>query len=437
MTADMIIKGGMCVTPGGIVRADIAVFEGRIIALGNINDIQAKQTLDASGLHIIPGVIDSQCHFREPGAEHKEDFDTATEAAVIGGVTGIFEMPNTNPSTTCKEAFEDKIRRMEGRSHCHHAFYIGADGSPEQDLAALERLPGCAGVKIFMGSSTGSLLVEDDHALEAILRKINRRCAVHCEDEPRLRERKHIAEELADPSAHPIWRDEETAIRATTRLLRVARGAGAKIHVLHVTTAEEALLLGENKDIATMECLPQHLTFSDADYADLGSRLQMNPPIRAARHRDGLWQAVQDGTVDIIATDHAPHTLEEKAKPYPQSPSGMPGVQTLVPVMLDHVNAGRLSLERLVDLICAAPAKIFGLERKGRIARGYDADLTLVDMQGSIMLSDEDMKSKCGWTPYANKICIGKPVYTLINGKIAAKEGVLEEVTLGRPYQFM
>lgn len=433
---DLAIKGGMCVTPGGIIRADIGVAQGRITAIGDLSNADAKDTIDASGLHILPGVIDSQCHFREPGAEHKEDFDTATAAAAAGGVTGVFEMPNTNPSTTDEDAFRDKLRRMEGRARCHYAFYIGATGAADQDLGYLEKLPGCCGVKIFMGSSTGSLLVEDDAALATVLRKLSRRCAVHCEDEPRLRERFHIAEEKADPSAHPIWRDEETAIRATKRLLRVAREAGAKVHVLHVTTAEEAELLGEHKDIATMECLPQHLTFTDADYATLGTRLQMNPPIRAARHRDGLRQALADGTVDIIATDHAPHTLEEKARPYPGSPSGMPGVQTLVPVMLDHVNNGVLSLERFVDLTCASPARIFGLKNKGRLARGYDADITIVDMQAHYTVRDEDMHSKCGWTPYHGKTCKGRAVYTLLRGAVVMKEGELQGAPAGEAYRF-
>jgi len=264
--------------------------------------------------------------------------------------------------------------------HCDFAFWVGGTTENPRDIPELERLPGAAGIKVFMGSSTGSLLVEEDEGVAAILAQTRRRAAFHCEDEFRLNARKGLRV-ANDPSSHPLWRDEIAALTSTERLLRIAREQRALVHVLHVSTAEEIDFLSCHKDIASVEVTAHHLTFSAEDYARLGTKLQMNPPIRDARHRDRLWYGVAQGIADILGSDHAPHTLEEKAKPYPQSPSGMTGVQTLVPVMLDHVNAGRLTLARLVDLTSAGPARLFGIAGKGRIAVGYDADLTIVDMQ--------------------------------------------------------
>ncbi|MET0156193.1 MAG: dihydroorotase [Rickettsiales bacterium] len=433
---DLIVKGGTCFTPSGRMRADVGIKNGAIAALGDLGKESAREILDAGGLCVLPGLIDTQVHFRDPGAPHKEDFPHGTAAAALGGVTGVFDMPNTHPSTTTKDAFANKMRNAEGRSFANYAFYVGATGD-QTDLGELERLPGCCGVKIFMGSSTGSLLVEDDAALERVLRSITRRAAVHAEDEPRLKERKHLAVEAAHPSAHPIWRDEETAFKATRRIVSLAKKLGKRLHVLHVTTAEELQFLSEHKDFVTVECLPQHLVFTDADYETLGTRLQMNPPIRAARHQEALWKAMQEGVVDILGSDHAPHTLEEKAQKYPATPSGMPGVQTIVPVMLDCVNRGKTTLERVVDLMASSPQRIFGLVRKGRLTVGYDADLTLADMEASFTFKDENMRSKCGWTPFHGRACKGAPTHTIIGGTFAMREGRLQEIPLGKPFAFL
>jgi dihydroorotase len=434
---DLVLAGGQVATPNGLEPCDIGVRGGRVAALGALGSASAQERFAAAGLTVLPGVIDTQVHFREPGLEHKEDLATGSAGAAMGGVTAFFEMPNTSPNTIDEAALNDKLRRAKGRAWVDHAFFVGATDENAEMLDRLELLPGCAGVKVFMGSSTGSLLVADDDALEAVLRHGRRRVAIHAEDEPRLRERLALVQGGADPSMHPVWRDEEVAIRATTRLLRLARRAARRVHLLHVSTAEEMDLLAANKDLATVEVLVNHLTLVAPDcYRRLGTLAQMNPPIRDARHRDGLWRAVNAGIVDVIGTDHAPHTREEKAKAYPQSPSGMPGVQTLIPVMLDHVNAGRLTLQRFIDLTSAGPARIYNIAGKGRIALGYDADFTVVDLKAKRTITSAMMKTKCGWTPFDGMQVTGWPRATVVRGHIAMREDELIGAPVGQPVRF-
>lgn len=435
---DLLLRGGRIATPGGVVEADIAIAGGRIQAIGRIGEVAAREEIRIAGLTVLPGAIDPQVHFREPGLTHKEDLATGTAGAIKGGVTTIFEMPNTSPPTTTADALADKLTRARGRAWCDHAFFVGASEENAADLAELERLPGCAGVKLFMGSSTGTLLVGDDEGVEAVLRSGRRRVAVHAEDETRLRERLPLVQGSGDPSLHPLWRDEETALRATLRLLTLARDCGRPVHVLHVTTAEEMDLLARHKDIATVEVTPQHLTLAAPDcYRLLGTLAQMNPPIREPRHRDALWRGVREGIVDCLGSDHAPHAREEKARPYPTSPSGMPGVETMLPLMLDHVAAGRLSLERLVDLTAAGPARIYGLAAKGRIAVGYDGDLTLIDMARRRVISAQTLASRCGWTPFEGREVTGSPVMTVLRGRIVMREGELLGAPAGEPVRFI
>ncbi|QXX73452.1 dihydroorotase [Methylovirgula sp. HY1] len=433
---DLIVKGGTLVNHDGEGRRDIGIIADRIAAIGDLTTASSAETLNATGLHILPGVIDTQVHFREPGFPHKEDLESGSRAAVLGGVTAVFEMPNTNPLTTGEAQLADKVARAQHRMHCDFAFWVGGTHENADHIPDLERLPGAAGIKVFMGSSTGTLLVEDDAGIAAILGKTRRRAAFHSEDEFRLNERKALRVP-GDPTSHPIWRDETSAIMSTERLVRIARAKGAAIHVLHVSTAEEIDLLALNKDIASVEVTTHHLTLSADDYARLGTRLQMNPPVRGPRHRDHIWYGLEQGIVDILGSDHAPHTLEEKAKPYPQSPSGMPGVQTLVPIMLDHVNAGRLSLARLVDLTSAGPARLFGIAGKGRVAVGYDADLTLVDLKKGVTITDAGMASRSAWTPYDGKPVTGWPVGTLVRGKVVMWEGELVMPSTGEPVRFI
>ena len=437
MTYELLLKGGTCLTPSGRVHADVAVVDGKVAAIGDLDAATAREVIDVTGLHVLPGVIDTQVHFREPGNEHKEDLDTGTRAAVLGGVTAIFEMPNTMPPTTDAAALAAKLDRAAGRAWCDHAFFVGATPENAETLGELERQPGCSGVKMFMGSSTGTLLVAGDADVERVLANGRRRMAVHSEDEARLIEREALIGEGATAHMHPEWRDAETARRATERLTAAARALGRRIHVLHTTTAEEMGLLAGYRDVATVEVTPQHLTLVAPDcYDRLGSLAQMNPPIRDARHRDALWQAVADGVVDVVGSDHAPHTLEEKAAPYPASPSGMPGVQTLAPVLLDHVHAGRLTLERFVDLTSAGPARVYGIAGKGRIALGYDADFTVVDLKAERTITNDWIASRCGWSPFDGAKVTGWPVVTVIRGRPVMRDDEVLGDPAGAPVRF-
>jgi len=413
-TYDLLIRGGTLVSPGGEDRADIGVKAGKIVTIGALDAADAGEVFDATGLHVLPGVVDSQVHFREPGLEHKEDLETGARSAALGGVTVVFEMPNTNPSTVTPELMEDKLARAKGRMDVDHAFYAGATKENPHLLAEMERMAGCCGVKVFMGSSTGSLLVDDDEGVEAVLRAIKRRAAFHSEDEFRLKERAGLAVQ-GDWNSHPVVRDVETAVSSTTRLIRIARKTGKRIHVLHISTAEELELLREAKDVASVECLPQHLTLSAPEaYDRLGAYAQMNPPIREVRHQEALWRALNSGIVDV----------------------GMPGVQTMVPIMLTHVANGRLSLQRFVELTSAGPQRVFGMADKGRIAEGYDGDFTIVDLKRKETITTEWSKSKCGWTPFDGFEATGWPIATIIRGAIVMRDGEIVRKGGGAPVRF-
>ena len=434
---NLIVRGGTCLLPAGREDVDLGVACGRVAAIGDLGAATAEEVLDAAGLHVLPGVIDTQVHFREPGNEHKEDLAHGTAAAALGGVTAVFEMPNTDPPTTTAEALRDKLDRAAGRARVDHAFFLGAAADNLEALGTLERLPGCCGVKLFMGSSTGTLLVADDESVARLLGHGHRRVAVHSEDEERLVARTGIARERGRAHAHPDWRDVEAAVLCTTRLLRLARAAGRRVHVLHVSTADELPLLAANKDIATVEVTPQHLTMTAPEcYDALGTFAQMNPPIRTVEHREALWRGIADGVVDVIGSDHAPHSREEKGRPYPDSPSGMPGVQTLLPLMLDHVHDGHLSLERLVDLTSAGPARIYAIAAKGRIALGYDADFSIVDLGAERTITNAWIASKCGWTAFDGMRVTGWPRATVVRGHIVMREDTLVGGPIGAPVRF-
>jgi dihydroorotase len=435
-TYDLIVRGGEVVNHAGRGVADVGIRDGRFAKIGDLSQASAAEVVDATGLMVLPGVIDTQVHFREPGLEWKEDLDTGSRAAVLGGVVAVFEMPNTQPTTTDPEALADKLVRARGRMHCDHAFYVGGTHENADVLGELERLPGCCGVKVFMGASTGTLLVPDDPGVEAILRHVNRRATFHSEDEYRLAERRPLARE-GDWTSHEEVRDAESAIRSTERLLKLAHETGKRIHVLHVTTAQEIDLLARHKDVATVELTPQHLTLTAPEaYERLKGLAQMNPPIRGAEHQAGLWRGIVQGVADVLGSDHAPHTLEEKARIYPASPSGMPGVQTLVPVMLNHVAHGRLTLERFVDLTSAGAQRVFGIAGKGRMARGWDADLTLVDLKAKRTLKHADMATRSGWTPFDGLEVTGWPVATIVRGHVVMRDDEIVKPSLGEPVRF-
>jgi dihydroorotase len=426
------------------VEIHVGVKDGKIAELTDKN-LPAQQIVDAKGLHLLPGVIDSQVHFREPGMVHKEDLSTGTKGAALGGVTSVFEMPNTQPPTTTVEAFEDKMRRASEKAWVNYAFYVGAAASNVDQLAGLEQLPHCSGVKVFMGSSTGTLLVDDEDVLEKVFRQGRRRLIFHSEDEKRLQERRSIATDSHDVRMHPVWRDEESALISTQKLLRLSEKTKRPVHVLHVTSLQEmellrktkAALKGADAGRVTVEVLPQHLTLFAPDcYERLGTRAQQNPPIRSKEHQEALWKALLDGTVDVLASDHAPHTLDEKAKIYPDSPSGMPMVQTLVPIMLNHVNNGKLSLERFVELVCEGPRRVFGCQSKGRIAVGLDADLTLVDLSMQRTIENKWIASRSGWTPFDGMKVKGWPVGTIVGGRFVMQDGQVLGTPQGSPVSF-
>jgi dihydroorotase len=436
-TFDLILKGGVVVNHDGEGARDLGIRGGRFAAIGDLSRASAGEVIDCRGLHLLPGVIDSHVHFREPGLTHKEDLESGSRGAVLGGVTAVFEMPNTEPTTTGAEALADKVKRAHHRMHCDFAFYVGATRENTRDLGELERLLGACAVKVFMGSSTGSLLIEDDEGVRAVLKAIRRRAAFHSEDEYRLRDRMNLRVE-GDPRSHPVWRDSTAALQCTQRLINLARETGRRVHVLHVTSTEEAAFLAEHKDVATAEATPAHLTLTAPDcYERLGTLAQLNPPIRDVSHRESLWRGLAQGVIDSVGSDHSPHTREEKAHPYPKSHSGMPGVQTLVPVMLDHVNAGRLSLARFVDLTSAGPARVFGIAAKGRIAVGYDADITVVDLKRRETITDAWTASRAGWTPFNGLTVTGWPVGTVVRGHKVMWEGNLTAPGQGERVRFL
>lgn len=418
-------------------RVDIAIKDKRISEISSSLQSTSPNVIDLSGLTILPGLIDSQVHFREPGMTHKEDIQTGTRAAILGGITSVFEMPNTNPSTTTDVAFYEKMNLAKNRANCHYSFFLGASNENISELENLEKLPHSPGIKIFLGASFGSLLVDDDKIFEEVMKHGKRRLTIHSEDEARMRERKHIAVEAGHPRAHPIWRDVESAMISTKKAVRLAQKYKRPIHILHVSSAEEMAFLKDHKDTASVEILPQFLTLSAPEcYERLGTLAQQNPPIREARHMEHLWRAVQDGTVDIIGSDHAPHTLEEKNKAYPQSPSGFPGVQTLVPIMLNHVHQGRFSLERFTEMVSENPRRLFGVRNKGRIQVGFDADFTVVDLKKENTITNAWIASKCGYTPFDGMKVTGWPTHTILNGKVVMENDSVISAHQGEPIDF-
>ena len=435
-TFDLIVKGGEVVNHSGRGLADVGVRDGKIVEIGDLSQASSDRTFDAKGLTVLPGVIDTQVHFREPGLEWKEDLESGSRGAVLGGVVAVFEMPNTEPTTTDADALADKLVRAKGRMHCDHAFYVGGTHENAQFLGELERLPGCCGVKVFMGASTGTLLVQDDEGVEQVLRHVNRRAAFHSEDEYRLAERRPLAR-TGDWTSHEEVRDAASALESTHRLVRIAKALGKRIHVLHVTTAEEMTFLAGHKDVASVEVTPQHLTLTAPEaYERLKGYAQMNPPIRNAYHQAGLWHGIAAGVADVLGSDHAPHTKDEKARPYPASPSGMPGVQTLVPLMLTHVAEGRLSLERFVDLTSHGANRLFGMADKGRLAVGYDADITIVDLKARRTITHEMMATRAGWTPFDGFEAKGWPMATIIRGQVVMSDGEVVAEGRGEPVRF-
>jgi dihydroorotase len=439
MSHDLIIKNGISVLPWGLAEADIAVRSGRIAAIGQ-NLGNAAEIFDATNLHVLPGIIDPHVHFRDGGAggiAGVEDMLSGTRGAILGGVTTVFDMPNTNPAGTSEAALTAKRAYVEGHAWCDVGLYVGATKQNADALGALEALPGICAIKVFAGSSTGDLLVEDDASIERVMRSGRRRIAFHSEDEYRLQARREEFAGGGPYSLHAEWRDVDCALIGTRRILALAHKTGRPAHILHVSTAEELSLLRDHRPLASVELLVNHLLQSAPEaYERLGPYAVMNPPLREARHAAAAWDAIADGTVDTIGSDHAPHSRAAKERPWPETAAGLTGVQTLLPLMLSQVAAGRLSLTRLVDLMSAGPARIYGAVGKGRLSPGYDADITIVDLARTKRIANAEMASPCGWTPFDGETCTGWPVATIIRGHIAMRDGAVPGRPIGRPVGF-
>ena len=432
---DLIIKNGSCYIDKDLKNHDIAIKDGKIIKIGKI-DSEAKEIFDAKGLIVLPGCIDTQTHFREPGSTDTEDLHSGSRAAIAGGITSVFEMPNTNPPTSNKLEFQKKLDLAKNRMYCNYAFYFGATPYNATELENLKDLEGCCGIKLFAGSSTGNLLVQHEEDIEKVFKSSSKVISVHSEDEEILNKNKKLIKD-GDVHSHPIWRSEECAISSTRRIVRIAERYKKKAHILHVTTKQEIDFLSQHKGDITFEITPQHLTiYAPNCYDELGTYAQMNPPLREKSHYDRLWYGVKNNFNDTIGSDHAPHLKKNKDKKYPNSPSGMPGVQTLLPVMLNHVNSGKLSLEQLMNSVCENPVKIFGIQDKGFIKEGFDADFTIVDLNKVIEIKNENIESKCGWSPFHGYKFKGTPVATIVNGETKMKNGKLLGDPSGKPMIF-
>ena len=432
---DLIIKNGKCYIDGQLKDVNISVKDGKIQKIGQITE-DAKDAIDATGLIVLPGCMDTQTHFREPGSTDTEDLHSGSRAAIVGGITSVFEMPNTNPPTSTKKEFQRKLDLAKNRMYCNYAFYFGATADNANELADLKNLEGCCGIKLFAGSSTGNLLVADEKDIEVVFQNSSKVVAVHSEDEAILSINKKLIKK-GDVHSHPIWRSDECAISSTRRIVRIAKRYNKKAHVLHISTKQEIDFLAQHKGNITFEITPQHLTIYAPDcYDKLGTYAQMNPPIRDKSHYDRLWYAVKNNLNDTIGSDHAPHLKVNKDKEYPNSPSGMPGVQTLMPVMLNHINEGKLTLNQLINFVCENPVKIFGIRGKGFIREGFDADFTIVDMKKKITIKNKNIESKCGWTPFDGVEFKGTPVSTIIAGKIKMNDGKILGDPDGTPLKF-
>ena len=431
----LIIKNGSCYIDGKLTQTDIGLSGNKIKKIGKI-ELNSSKVYDATDKVVLPGIIDTQTHFREPGSTDVEDLESGSRAAVLGGVTSLFEMPNTNPPTSNLVEFDKKLQLAKNRMHSNYAFYFGATPDNIEQLSKLKDVEGCCGVKLFAGSSTGKLLVDKEADIEKVISNSDRVVSIHSEDEEILNLRKKFIKE-GDVHSHPEWRNTECAISSTRRVVKIAERYNKKIHVLHVTTKEEVDFLAMHKKNVTFEITPQHLTLYAPDcYDKLGTYAQMNPPLRTKEHYDRLWVAIKNNIVDVLGSDHAPHSKENKNKNYPNTPSGMPGVQTIFPVMLDHVNNGKLSLQQLINFMCENPCKIFGIKNKGYLKEGYDADLTIADMNKEVTIKDEMIASKCGWTPFNNHKVKGFPVGTIVNGNLVVSDGKVIAESKGIPLKF-
>ena len=428
-----LIKNATVVLPSGITEVSVLTDGTKIVDIDAAIQTEADEVVDAAGLHLLPGIVDDQVHFREPGLTHKEDLAHASRACAKGGVTTFLEMPNTKPNTITVEALHDKLQMASTRSFVNYGFYIGATPDNVEELAAARRTPG---IKIFIGSSTGNLLVDEQAALERIFAETTLPITAHCEDETTVRANKERFAGTTDIHDHSRIRDYEAAYIATKRAVDLSHRHNHRFHVLHVSTGAEVELFQDHRGLLTAEACPHHLFFNVDDYDRLGSLIQMNPSIKAKEDNTQLWQALLDNKIQVIATDHAPHTLEEKQQPYPQSPSGLPAVENSLALILNQVNQGSCTLEQVVGWMCDAPARTWDMVDKGRIEVGYDADLVLVDMALKQTVHNEDQLTKSGWTPWHGETLQGWAVRTWCMGHTVYRDGQVDESRYGSEVQF-
>jgi dihydroorotase len=424
-----LIRNATVVLPNAIENVSVLLEGQTIVAVDAGSAATADEVIDARGLHLLPGIIDDQVHFRDPGLTHKEDLATASRACAKGGVTSFLEMPNTQPSTTTVQALDDKLKLAAEKSRVNYGFYIGA--TPD-NLDALKNARRTPGIKIFIGSSTGSLLVDDQRVLERIFAETTLPICAHCEDESTVRANAARLGGGRSLEDHSLIRDHQAAIVATRRVVRLAERHKHRFHVLHVSTAEEVEFLRTTSDLISAEACPHHLFFTVDDYPRLGSRIQMNPSIKTKADVQALWQGLHEGVLEVIATDHAPHTLEEKAQPYPKSPSGLPAVENSLALMLNEVAHGRCLLNEVVSWMSEAPARIWNLQNKGAIREGFDADLVLVDLNKSQTILDQEQLTKCGWSPWHGTTLTGWPVRTWVMGQTVFQDGKVNDSVRGR-----
>ena len=434
MSQRTLIRGAAVVLPRETVRTSVLIEAGRIAAVGAAAHTRADEVVEATGLHLMPGVIDDQVHFRDPGLTHKEDLRTGSRACAAGGVTSFLEMPNTIPQTVTVEALADKLALGARRSVVNFGFYIGAT---TDNVAELQRASRTPGIKIFIGSSTGNMLVDDQERLEEIFAGTTLPITAHCEDETTVRANRAALKTPLTVHDHSRIRDRRAAVTATLRAIDLARRHNHRFHVLHVSTAEEVDILARQRDgLITAEACPHHLFLDVTDYGRLGTLAQMNPSLKTAEDRAALWRGLHEGAIQIIATDHAPHTLEEKAAAYPASPSGVPAVEVVLPLMLNEVNSGRCTLQDLAAWMCDRPARIWDIVGKGRIEEGFDADLVLVDMAAERAVRNAEQRTKSGWSPWDGTVLTGWPVRTWVGGRTVFARGWVEREAVGREIVF-
>jgi dihydroorotase len=441
---EILIQNAQLVNEGKISRKDLLIHGEKITKIADcIESTGSEEIFDASGLHLLPGWIDDQVHFREPGLTHKATIASESRAAVAGGITSFIEMPNTKPQTTTQRALQDKLDRAAKVSIANYGFLFGGTNDNLQEIKTFDTTK-AAGLKLFLGSSTGNMLVDDEQVLQKIFSSTDLPIAVHCEDETTIK--KNLAQYIAQYGEdipiekHPLIRSEQACFLSSSRAIRLAKATGARLHVFHLSTAIETQLFSNDKPLSekkiTAEVCVHHLWFSEDDYKQKGTLIKWNPAVKKSSDREALWKALNEDKIDVLATDHAPHTLEEKQNPYTKAPSGGPLVQHAYPALLSAVNQGKISLEKLVEKACHNPAILFKIQNRGFLREGYFADLVLVNLDKEFKVIKEDLLYQCGWSPFEGTTFSATIEKTFVNGNLVYDNGKIIESSLGKKLTF-